>query len=56
MHRGDTQGDPGDAAGTAGVKVWVPRSLLGEGNEVNREGDHGKLVVARWLAEKKGLG
>lgn len=35
--------------------VWVPRSLLQADNEVNHEGDEGRLVVALWWAVQEGL-
>ena len=30
--------------------VWVHRSHVGLGSNVNRRGDHGRLVIPKWLA------
>lgn len=38
------------------IKVWVPKSLIHDDSEVYKEGTKGTLVVARWFAEKEGLG
>lgn len=44
-------------AGEAGLSplVWVPRSLLEDGNELHVTGDTGTLVVPEWWAEQEGL-
>jgi len=39
-----------------GVSTWVPKSVIHDDSEVYKEGTSGKLVVARWFAEKEGLG
>jgi len=39
-----------------GVTVWVPKSVVHDDSEIYGEGHKGKLVVARWFAEKEGLG
>ncbi len=39
-----------------GVLTWVPKSVVHDDSEVYKEGTSGKLVVARWFAEKEGLG
>ena len=33
-----------------GQQVWVPRSQLLVGTTVQRVGDHGQIVIPRWLA------
>lgn len=38
-----------------GRRVSVPRGDLAPGTTIQRDGDHGTLVVARWLAETLGL-
>ncbi len=38
-----------------GAEVWVPKSVLGNGNTVSKEGDEGRLVVQTWYANKSGL-
>ena len=38
-----------------GEDVWVPKSQLDEGNELDAEGDEGVLVVKAWWAEKRRL-
>lgn len=38
------------------IKVWVPKSLIHDDSEVYKAGTDGKLVVARWFAEREGLG
>ena len=35
--------------------IWIPLSQVNEDSEVFSEGDEGKLVVTRWIAEQKGL-
>jgi len=35
-------------------KEWVPSSQIHDDSEVYRDGDHGKLVITRWIAEQKG--
>ncbi len=35
-------------------EAWVPSSQIHDDSEVYREGDEGRLVVTRWIAEKKG--
>lgn len=34
--------------------VWIPKSVIHDDSEVWRVGQHGKLVVYTWFAEKKG--
>lgn len=36
-------------------EVWIPQSQITSDSEVWREGDEGKLVVTRWIAEQKNL-
>lgn len=36
-------------------ELWVPQSVVDDDSEVYARGDHGKLVVAAWFAEKEGL-
>ena len=38
-----------------GEEHWIPQSQITENSEVWCEGDVGKLVVTRWLAEQKGI-
>jgi len=38
-----------------GIRVRVPTVLLQSGSEVRRHGDHGKLVIPKWLALSIGL-
>jgi hypothetical protein len=35
-------------------EVWVPQSAIDDDSEVYKAGDEGDLVVAGWLAEKRG--
>jgi hypothetical protein len=42
--------------GKAPAEVWVPKSVIHDDSEVYKEGDRGTLIVARWFAEKEGLG
>lgn len=35
-------------------KEWVPKSQIHDDSEVYREGDDGRLVITRWIAEQKG--
>lgn len=39
-----------------GEEHWIPKSHVDDDSEVYREGDVGKLVVTKWIAEQKGLG
>lgn len=39
----------------AGESRWVPRACLHEDSEVEHEGDHGRVAVARWWAEREGF-
>lgn len=34
--------------------VWIPKSVIHDDSEVWRAGQHGKLVVHTWWAEKQG--
>jgi hypothetical protein len=34
---------------------WVPKSQIGAGSEILRDGDFGTLVVSAWWAEQSGL-
>ena len=36
-------------------EMWIPDSQIHDDSEVYREGDIGKLVITRWIAEQKGL-
>lgn len=36
-------------------ELWVPQSQIHDDSEVYAVGDTGKLVVARWWAEREGL-
>jgi hypothetical protein len=38
-----------------GRRVTVPRGDLEAGTTIQRDGDRGTLVIARWLAETLGL-
>ena len=38
-----------------GIRVRVPTFLIESGSEVWRNGDHGKLVIPKWLALSIGL-
>lgn len=38
-----------------GEQVWIPLSQVDDDSEVIDEGDCGRLVVSRWIAEAKGL-
>ena len=38
-----------------GIRVRVPTFLIESGSEVWRNGDHGKLVIPKWLALSTGL-
>lgn len=40
-----------------GVWYWIPQSVIHDDSEVFDAGEHaaGKLVLARWFAEKNGL-
>ena len=38
-----------------GIRVRVPTFLIESGSEVWRDGDHGKLVIPKWLALSVGL-
>jgi len=37
------------------IRVRVPRVLIQSGSDVCRKGDHGKLVIPKWLALSVGL-
>ena len=37
------------------AEVWIPHSQVHDDSEVYKKGDRGKLVITRWIAEKKGL-
>lgn len=37
-----------------GDELWIPRSVIEDGNSVE-EGDDDSLEVAKWFAEKEGL-
>jgi hypothetical protein len=37
------------------IEIWIPKSVIHDDSEVYKEGAEGKLVVARWFAEKEGL-
>ena len=39
-----------------GHEHWVPQSVIHEDSEVWEAGQEGKLVLARWWAEKEGFG
>lgn len=36
-------------------EVWIPRSILGPGTDVQRVGDDGTIVVPHWFAEQEDL-
>ena len=38
-----------------GDEVWIPKSLLGDDNEVNAEGSTGRVFVQEWFAEQECL-
>jgi len=38
-----------------GAEVWIPKSQLLAGNEVDARGCQGDLVIPRWLAIEKQL-
>lgn len=35
-------------------EFWLPKSTVHDDSEVYSVGDEGKLIVVRWMAEKKG--
>lgn len=35
-------------------EFWLPKSTVHDDSEVYSAGDEGKLIVVRWMAEKKG--
>jgi hypothetical protein len=39
-----------------GREFWIPKSVVHEDSEVYGNGHQGELVVARWFAEKEGIG
>lgn len=39
-----------------GRELWIPKSVVHEDSEVYGNGHQGELVVARWFAEKEGIG
>ena len=39
----------------AAVPRWIPKKVIHADSEVFEPGHKGKLVVARWFAEKEGL-
>lgn len=39
-----------------GKEVWIPRSHIRKGSEVEFDGDAGVLRISPWLAKQKGLG
>lgn len=41
---------------SGGAEIWVPKSVIHDDSEVYKAGTNGTLVVARWFAEKEGLG
>lgn len=38
-----------------GVEYWIPKAIIGEYSDVQGQGDHGDLIIARWFAEKNCL-
>ncbi len=38
-----------------GEDVWIPKSRILDGTDVERPGDVGTLVIPEWLAVEKGL-
>ena len=36
-------------------EMWIPQTQIHDDSEVYREGDVGKLVITRWIAEQKDL-
>lgn len=36
-------------------KVWIPRSQIAKGSEVQNNEDEGSLLITKWIAKKKGL-
>lgn len=38
-----------------GDEVWIPKSVLGADNEVNAEGESGRVHVQEWFAEQECL-
>ena len=42
-------------AGRELLEVWIPRSQLLDGTEVEDRGDAGTLTIPHWLAEEKEL-
>ena len=35
--------------------TWIPKSQIADESEVQAKGDHGTMIIPRWLAEEKGL-
>lgn len=40
----------------SGIKTWIPKSVIHDDSEVYADKTSGRLVVARWFAEKEGIG
>ena len=38
-----------------GKRVWIPQSQIHDDSEVWKQGDRGKLMITRWIAELKQL-
>lgn len=36
-------------------EMWIPQTQIHDDSEVYQEGDVGKLVITKWIAEQKGL-
>jgi len=38
-----------------GEQLWIPKSQVHDDSDVYQDGDHGDLVISRWIAEQKEL-
>ncbi len=38
-----------------GEEIWIPKSQVDDDSEVYEKGGSGRLVITRWIAEKKEL-
>lgn len=37
-----------------GEEAWIPQNQIHDDSEVYEKGQEGRLVITRWIAEKKG--
>jgi hypothetical protein len=38
-----------------GEQHWLPQSQVHDDSEVYKKGDHGTLIITRWIAQQRGL-